>query len=175
MKGAGSDAYGIAWEFFKKRELAGKKMPKKQKTNTPADKKAAETIKEAGNTGGIDISDITIAEEENDNVPIFDSCDEVRRKIKRHLKKPGVTQAAFCRDLLAQLHTPGASQCQSGPFKRFCKYKGPTQGNTSSIYYAAYVFFEKLRIKNGEKPTEHRKGMEKAWPHGMERRQGRTG
>jgi hypothetical protein len=42
MNGSGFAAYGAAWQFFKKREMAGVKLPvKKQKTTTPATAAAA--------------------------------------------------------------------------------------------------------------------------------------
>lgn len=49
-KGAGCDTYIAAWEFFKKREMAGIKPPKKQKMNVPA----AAAKKDAA----VDLSDI---------------------------------------------------------------------------------------------------------------------
>lgn len=48
-KGAGSDTYMAAWEFFKKRDIAGLKTPKKRKTA------AAGT---PNGSGGSDVSDV---------------------------------------------------------------------------------------------------------------------
>ncbi|KAF1938543.1 hypothetical protein EJ02DRAFT_473407 [Clathrospora elynae] len=33
----------------------------------------------------------------DDGVQVYDTCDEIRRKINAHLKIPGVTQASFLR------------------------------------------------------------------------------
>lgn len=71
LEGSGSDAYGAAWEFFKRRELAGIKPAKKQKT-TAASTNANATP---------DIGGISLEGEESDSVPVFDSCDEIRKKI----------------------------------------------------------------------------------------------
>ena len=51
----------------------------------------------------------------------------------------------------------------------FRKKRGPTSGCTSSVYYTAYVFFEKWRIVQNEAKCKHRIEMEKIWPGGAER------
>lgn len=42
-------------------------------------------------------------------------------------------------------------------------YKGPDTGNTSCVFYAAYVFFEKLRIVESKPKSKHREEMESIW------------
>lgn len=130
FKGANSASYDNAWAYFKKREMVGLKLPVKKAakmaktddaaattsdatptsistTSTTATAKApAGTKKAQTSSAGVDISAIHLDGEEDDRVPIFDSCDEVRRKINAHLKKPGVTQAQFCRDILARMPPP---------------------------------------------------------------------
>jgi hypothetical protein len=98
-------------------------------------------------------------------VPVFDSCDEIRRKINAHLKKPGVTQAQFCRDLHAQLQGPSrpAKPFQGTQLTRFRNSKGALTGAKSLVFYAAYVFFEKMRIKEGKPKSKHRLEMEEEW------------
>ncbi|KAK2775400.1 calcineurin is a calcium-dependent [Colletotrichum kahawae] len=44
--------------------------------------------------------------------------------------------------------------------------KGPTAGNTSSVFYAAYVFFEKLRVRDGKPKNKTREEMEARWGPG---------
>lgn len=44
--------------------------------------------------------------------------------------------------------------------------KGPDAGNTSSVFYGAYVFFEKMRIKQNKPKSEKRKEMEEVWGPG---------
>lgn len=47
----------------------------------------------------------------------------------------------------------------------FCdkQANGPKGGAHSPVFYAAYVLFEKKRIKDGKKPTLKRQEMEKIW------------
>lgn len=102
--------------------------------------------------------------EETDSVKVYDSCDEIRKKIAAHLRKPGVTAAQFCRDLLAQYHgDKKPPQIQSGQLTKFRGYKGADTGNTSCVFYAAYVFFEKMRLAEGKPKSKHRLEMEKIW------------
>ncbi|KAH0404387.1 hypothetical protein KCU89_g1180, partial [Aureobasidium melanogenum] len=163
--GAGCDTYQNAWLFFKKREMAGLKIPtKKQKTaaNTASSSAASSSGKKDAVT--TDISNIHLDGEETDSVEVYDSCDEIRKKIAAHLRKPGVTGAQFCRDLLAQYHSDKKPpQIQSGQLTKFRGYKGADTGNTSCVFYAAYVFFEKMRLAEGKPKSKHRLEMEKIW------------
>lgn len=173
MKGSGSASYDGAWEFFKKREIAGLKMPKKKQKTTATEKSGNSTsgsTKKTVPTAPADISRIELAGQDDDDVPVFDTCDEVRRKISAHMTKPGVTKAQFCRDLRAQLHSPSApANIQSSQLDSFRNKKGPNAGNTSSVYYAAYVFFEKCRLAEGKPKSKHRATMESVWPGGVDR------
>jgi hypothetical protein len=111
-----------------------------------------------------DISNITLPGEEMDAVQVYDTCDEIRRKIAAHLRKDGVTQAAFLRDLVAQFHTnKGPSQLQSRQLSSFRGKKGAVAGCTTPIFYASYIFFEKERIATKAPKTKHREEMEKIW------------
>ncbi|KAH0390073.1 hypothetical protein KCU89_g15999, partial [Aureobasidium melanogenum] len=90
--------------------------------------------------------------------------------ITAYLKKPGVTQAQFGRDLLAQFHTDkGPKGISASQMQSFRGKKGPDAGNTSSVFYSAYVFFEKMRIKQGKPKSQKRKEMEEVWgPNGFD-------
>lgn len=159
MAGETNSTYGNAWRFFKRRELAGIKAPKKTKTSP-----SASTAQSGGSTPSqahADISAIHLPGEETRSVPIFDTCDEVRKKINAYLVKPGVTQASFCRELAAQL--PAGTNIQSKQLTDFRSKRGPRQGNTSCVFYAAYVFFEKLRLAEGRPKSKHRLEMEEYW------------
>lgn len=106
-KGMQSNRYIQAWKFFEKRKAAGLKMPTKKKAKTDGDatKSPASAKKGAKKDEGIpDLSDIHLDGEDTDAVEVYDTCDEVRRKISAFLRKPGVTQAAFCRALFEQVH-----------------------------------------------------------------------
>ena len=98
---------------------------------------------------------------------VFDTCDDVRSKIQAHLKEPGITQASFCRELAKTYSRP--TSFQSKQVADFLRKKGALAGNISGVYYASYVFFEKLRLKNGQPKSQKRKSVEAIHPHGMER------
>ncbi|THY04434.1 hypothetical protein D6D01_10106 [Aureobasidium pullulans] len=164
MKGAECAAYPNAAAFFQKRDEAGLKLPtKKQKTKD--DGKGGKDSKAEAEK--LDIDGIELYGEETDSVPFYDTCDDIRRQITAYLKKPGVTQAQFGRDLLKQFHTDRAPKGISGSqIQAFRSKKGPDVGNTSSVFYGAYVFFEKMRIKQNKPKSEKRKEMEEAWGPG---------
>ncbi|KAH6619450.1 hypothetical protein B0J18DRAFT_434135 [Chaetomium sp. MPI-SDFR-AT-0129] len=51
----------------------------------------------------------------------------------------------------------------------FLKAKGPAAGAKLPLFYGAYVYFEKLRVKEGKPKSKHRLGMEEEWGrNGME-------
>lgn len=169
--GLDSDVYDAAWAWFKKRELAGLTMPA---ATASASQKKAKIAATRPSTA--DLHSIHLPGEETDSVPVFETCDVIRRKITAHLKTPGMTQAQFCRDLHAQLKMPGCKSIQSKMLNDFRGKKGPIAGCTSSVYYAAYVYFEKLRIAEGKPKSKHRLEMEKIHPRGADReRDGRHG
>lgn len=168
-KGMSSNTYVGALQFFHKREAAG----------APPPRKAARAAKTGGAEGGgaaagaaaagkgakgedADVGGVRLDGEDEDAVEIYDTCDELRRKINAHLKKPGVTQAAFLRALSAQYRAQ-PRKIQSAQLGAFRGKKGPNAGNSSCVYYAAYVFFEKLRIKEGKKKSKHREEMERIY------------
>ncbi|KAF2125855.1 hypothetical protein P153DRAFT_399992 [Dothidotthia symphoricarpi CBS 119687] len=151
-KGSGSSVYTAAWAFFKKRELRGIKMKPNKKVKTADEGDAVPSV------DGVEIEG-----EKEDKVPVFDTCDEVRRKINLHLKKPGVTQAAFLREVAAQYHTTPPKKIQSKQLNDFRSKHGAWEGNTSSVFYGAYVYFEKLRIKEGKPKGKKREEMEGIW------------
>ncbi|KAF2169962.1 hypothetical protein M409DRAFT_19577 [Zasmidium cellare ATCC 36951] len=164
MDGSGSATYGAAWEFFKKREMAGIKAPAAKKAKaTTASAPVAVAVAEPVT----DIRGISLSGEASDSVPVYDSCDEVRKKIAAHLLRSGVTQAQFCRDLSAQLHTE-VKKIQSKQLSDFRSKTGATSGNTSIVYYTAYCYFEKMRLAEGKPKSKHRVGMEGTWPGGVD-------
>jgi hypothetical protein len=166
-KGAFSSTYHAGWEFFKKLELAGVKMPRKKKAKTEDIKDGKKSQKDGEKKQ--DVSDIHLDGEETGNVPIYDTCDEVRRKINAQLRDTSMTQAAFLREIAKGI--PGTPNLSSQRLKTFLNSKGPRAGNDSPIFYAAYVWFEKLRVKDGKKKSKKREEMEKVWARegGMDR------
>ncbi|RYP51707.1 hypothetical protein DL768_003008 [Monosporascus sp. mg162] len=170
--GSGCAAYRCAWQWFKQREIAGLKMPdvkkrQKREADGPATTTSSGARAGARSNPGVasrpDISNVYLPGEETDSVPIWDTCDEIRRKINAHLKTPGLTQAQFCRDLYAQLKAPKCKGIQTTQLAAFRSQKGPKAGCKSTVFYAAYVYFEKLRIAESKPKSQHRLDMEEIW------------
>ena len=60
-------------------------------------------------------------------------------------------------------------QIQAGSLSTFMKQEGPLAGNSSAVvYYAACVFFEKLRIKQGKGKSLNREMMEEIHLDGVD-------
>lgn len=117
-----------------------------------------------------DISNILLDGEDDNAVPIYDTCDEIRRKINGHLiRTPGLTEAEFRRALFAQLHKSKAKGIQVKQMSDFRAALGPRAGIKSSVFYAAYVYFEKLRLARGEHESGHREMMEYKYPDWYDR------
>lgn len=150
---SGSAIYGNAFAFFELRELNGENRKKKAKVGGDGEgvKKEAEGFK-----------DLMLDDDEEGEVPIFDSCDEVRRKTTLHFSKTGMSKAAFGREI-GKLMGGEEKKISNGSVIPFLGKKGPMAGNTTSVYYGAYVFFEKIRVRDGKPMTEHRETMEDVW------------
>ncbi|KAF5682226.1 hypothetical protein FCIRC_5129 [Fusarium circinatum] len=154
--GENTDTYIKAHIFFKKRELQGLplKANKPKKAKTAASAKALEEV--------LDVSNVDpLPGEADGTVPIYDTCDEIRKKIRPMLAKEGMTQAAFIRALNKNL--PEGKSVSPANMRYFMGRKGVRDGNTNITFYAAYVFFEKKRIQAGKPKTQFRQKMEKAW------------
>jgi hypothetical protein len=159
MKGMGSSTYDNAFIFFKKRELQGIKQPRKK-------------VKKADEQQKIDVSGIHLDGEDEDEVEVYETCDEVRKKVNAYLREPNVTQAGFCREISKTFHT--GRKVSPKTLTDFLSKKGPSAGNTSAAFYAAYVYFEKLRIKEGKPKSKLRQEMEEIWD-GSRSWEGRAG
>jgi hypothetical protein len=149
-RGADNQTYEAAFIFFKKRELAGVKAPKK--------KKVASEDKDK-----FDVSDpsLYLDGEEDGEVEVYDTCDVIRRKINAHLRESGVTKAGFCRAMGKMM--PDGKPITPITMDRFLEKKGSLEGNSTKVFYAAYCFFEKLRIKQKKPKTKFREEMEEIW------------
>lgn len=185
-KGSGCEAYTSAMRFFQKLEKNGV-MPaapppaKKAKPSTAAPSvtsastlpaKPASATSRASSAAPIPAqpsvgSAVQLEGELSDTVPVYDTCDEIRRKIKAYLDQPHITQASFLRSLMAQYHTQ-TKVIQSVQLSRFRGMSGPDAGNTNPVFYAGYVFFEKERVGSGRAKSETRRKMEEIYPRGMD-------
>jgi hypothetical protein len=164
-KGIDNQTMEAAYLFFKKRDLAGVKMPKKKvKVESREEKEKW------------DVTGIRLEGEEQESVPVYDTCDDVRRKINAHLRDAPVTKAGFLREICKTFSDPTKS-IQSKQLQDFLGYKGATQGSSSGVFYGAYVYFEKLRIKQGKEKSKKRMEMENVYrgQGGMSRERDRGG
>jgi hypothetical protein len=74
----------------------------------------------------------------------------------------GLTKVQFAKDITATaLHFSDAIDTRK--LGRFEKLSAPNAGATSAVFYAAYVYFEKLRVKEGKDKSKTRKDMEGIW------------
>lgn len=153
--GADNQTYESAFKFFQKRKASGvDEVPKKKVRKEEEAKK-------------VDALDIQLEGEENDSVHIYDTCDDIRQKIAAYLQEPNITQAGFLRDI-GKLFSENRT-IQSKQLKDFQAKKGPLAGNSSSVFYGSYVFFEKMRIKQKEAKSTKRLEMEAVWDNGIDR------
>lgn len=123
---------------------------------TPANKETAK----ANIAALLDVSDITLPGEDKLSVPVYDTCDELRKKLRPFLAKDGMTNAAFAREI-SKTSTSDEINVTGTTLSRFMGLKGPLNGNTTRAFYAAYVFMEKRRIKDGKDKSAFRNEMEK--------------
>lgn len=180
QKGAGSETYTSALQYFQKYESTGIPFPTSKKARSErsastVSARSASSAQSAISTSAIpsaaDIATahaaITLDGEFSDSVPVYDTCDDIRRKINAYLEKSSEPQASFLRTLMSQYHTQ-TKTIQSVQLQRFRNMKGPDAGNTNPVYYAAYVFFEKERMRSDKAKSEGRKKMEAIYPSGMD-------
>lgn len=110
------------------------------------------------------MSSIHLDGEDNQSVPVYDTCDEIRTKINRFLRTaPGASNAGLIR-LVNSAAYPGSKTASTVQLRTFMQSKrGPTAGAESKVFYGAYVYFEKLRIKEDKAKSKKREEMEKVW------------
>ncbi|TID20722.1 hypothetical protein E6O75_ATG05486 [Venturia nashicola] len=176
QKGAGSETYTSALQYFQKYEAMGMPIPtsKKARSERSVSTVSASSSPSVTSTTAIpcaaDIATahatITLDGEYSDSVSVYDTCDDIRRKINAYLQKSPEPQASFLRTLMSQYHTQ-TKTIQSVQLQRFRNMAGPDAGNTNPVYYAAYVFFEKERMRTDKAKSEGRKKMEAIYPSGM--------
>ncbi|KAJ6511238.1 hypothetical protein DFH09DRAFT_1288595, partial [Mycena vulgaris] len=166
--------------FLKKKQeeddatLEGKAAQKVLETTTRANtkKRKADASKNSTSTKKLkkvatddtpnDLFSITLPGDEDATVEIFDTCDELRRKINALLRTGTITKAALLRDMSHAAYAD-APNIQSKQLSDFLTKTGPTGGSTSRVCYASYVYFEKKRIAEGKAKSKHRWDMEERW------------
>ncbi|PLB46072.1 hypothetical protein P170DRAFT_458240 [Aspergillus steynii IBT 23096] len=161
-KGIHSATYDNAHRFFKKRELQGLKPPRKKRATASSSAGAGATAGKP-DPARFDVSGVKLPGDEDGTVPVYDTCDSLRKKIAAHLQEPGVTQAQFLRDAAAAAFPGQEKKLSSKTLGDFRQKHGANAGATSAIFYAGYVFFEKLRVRDGKAKSKFREEMEKVW------------
>ncbi|EGZ18987.1 hypothetical protein PHYSODRAFT_315427 [Phytophthora sojae] len=151
--GCSNTTYLGASEFFYRRERRAKLDKKKQKAGDKKRKVTEQREEKAKKAkDGADLLkriEETELEDEGEcgYPPVFDDCDEIRKKISVFLGENIVTQTAF----LKALGNVANSLRSFMSMKR-----GAGSGAANVVYRKAYVFFEKKRILEGVKKTKKR-------------------
>ncbi|KAM7221820.1 hypothetical protein V8F06_002813 [Rhypophila decipiens] len=123
----------------------------------PPAKKARTAQRDASKPDPLDVSGASLDHDldEEGEVRVFDTCDAIRRKIRTFLTKHE-SEGPRRKIQHAQLTT-------------FMDQRGTMTGNTTGVYYAAYVFFEKLRIKERKNKSADREVVESYHVDGLDR------
>ncbi|EJF66589.1 hypothetical protein BD309DRAFT_946883 [Dichomitus squalens] len=104
--------------------------------------------------------EVVLDGEDEGEVPIYDDCNDIRRKIRALQKEPGFKITKWLESI---------GNINNNSYQRFMKATGPTGGAGNGTYYAAYVYFEKRRIAEGKKKTAKRIRTEEEHPMGLPR------
>ncbi|KAJ3001894.1 hypothetical protein NUW54_g6151 [Trametes sanguinea] len=102
--------------------------------------------------------DVVLDGEEEGDLPIYDDCNDIRRKIRILQKQPGFKITHWLRDI---------GNINNNSYQRFMKAMGFSGGAENGTYYAAYVYFEKVRIFEGKKKTPKRIRNEEQYLAGL--------
>ncbi|KAL1749042.1 hypothetical protein HDZ31DRAFT_59636 [Schizophyllum fasciatum] len=102
--------------------------------------------------------DIKLEGEDEGEVPVYDDCAEVRRKIRLLEKTPGFVKTRWLKEI---------GNVNSNSYGRFMAAKERDAGGGNSTYPKAYIYFEKMRILEGKKKTAGRIRNEQTHPDGF--------
>jgi hypothetical protein len=150
-KGQKGDTFASALWYLQQREAEGIMLPTKKKDR-----------KRKGNERKTVKSEVELDGEKEDKVPVFDTCKEIRRKINVYLRQPSNTQSSLLTALSSQFHQT-KTRLNSSQLVRFRHARGPNVGNTNPVFYAAYVFFEKERLRSKKHKLKIRMEMEEIY------------
>jgi len=140
----------------KRRRTSAESSPAK-KTTAAAAKGAKKSSSAAKKSKKAEANEAAAAAYDPETSPVFDTCNEVRRKIRAHLRTGQTTIAAFLRE---------CGNINSNSYRQFMAMKMPTQGSGNCLYPAAYHFFERRRIAEGKSKSKLRLESEEAFPEG---------
>ena len=111
----------------------------------------------------IDVSSVYLDDEEYEEVPIYATATDIRRELTTLLQTPGVSTAGLCRTLSAASGVNISAQRLNTFRNKGKKGAATVDGTDSPVFYAAYVYVEKVRVLTGGKKSKHRLEMEEAW------------
>jgi hypothetical protein len=166
----------------KEAKKAEKLNPKKRSVSTQD--KSTENKKTArrkvDESGEVEVEDVNEKEEYFDeDIPVFDDCDDVRIKIARCIQSEGMNQTKFSRvigitsgksSVVKYCFHDSCVRCGvicAASVTRFLSRKGSDQGAGSEVYARSYRYFEKLRLQNQEPKSAKRIRNEAQHPMGF--------
>ncbi|KAI0651736.1 hypothetical protein C8Q79DRAFT_1004999 [Trametes meyenii] len=104
--------------------------------------------------------DVVLEGEEEGDLPIYDDCNDIRRKIRILQREPNFKITHWLKEI---------GNINNNSYQRFMKATGATGGASNGTYYAAYVYFEKVRIAEGKKKSAKRLRNEEGHSGGLPR------
>lgn len=148
--GMESNTFPAAHQFFAKREDRGYKQPRaKRRKLSDADLRKSDADQLPAIPG-----------DKTGAVKVYDTCDDIRTKIDKYLAKTNLTKVAFAREL-SKCQGRGEPDITAAGLSKYQQKSGPLAGNSNRVFYAAYVYFEKLRVKEGKAKSKKRTEMER--------------
>lgn len=169
----GEEVYVLKKKKKNKTAARNKKKPTAAAATRPYPSSTLATKKEPPPRGPLDVDNITLPQELRAGefqVPVFETPQMVRDKITDYLDDTGASKAGFLRAITkCAFSDPDTDTVISpGRLKTFMSKQGCMFGNVSPVFYAAYVFFEKLRLRDKKPKSEDREIMEELWPNGVD-------
>ena len=149
--GIDNQTYRGALRFFDKREKQNKEN---KGTATPENRNIAKLQKQEKKLEGVNFLEKLDAIYEEG--PIFDDCEDVRKKIL----------ALIGSGILTQKKITEVLKCTAASLKNFLKVKGKFEGRGCKVYYTGYHLFERVRIAEDKPKTKKRMKAEKEFPQG---------
>ena len=160
--GSENGVYWGAHRFFFKRDqqkkAEAKKLSAADKKRKAQENSADQSLKKSKIVDLLKaVADITLEAGPDGSVPVFDDCDDVRKKSLEFMAANGMSKAEWLR-LIGDI--------ASKSWRDFVAFKGAGKGAANSSYPSAYYFLEKVRIVKGEKKSSKRIKAEAEHPQG---------
>lgn len=159
----GSGVQGVRSSVSKKRKTESKSDDPKTSNTDAKDVKAQRKNNKAKSKDDESTSAEDLPKldgEDGGPVPVYDTCNNVCTKIDAHLKKHKLTMKTFA-EQVSKCQASGGTPVTGDQVSAFQKKNGPLAGNSTKAFYASYVWFEKLRIKEGKDKSKKRKDKSK--------------